>query len=168
MPGCATRCTTFRRSSMEAAWVDIRYHFGPRNEPWSTAAGSLSYIDVATWEAWAISKGINTTDVNVFGKWLIWLLSYGTVEYGNLPTRIRDHVGISCIPCPYDLRSSAIRTRIWLDLLETDPLPTQTDHTVTGEGHYMKVTQRGTIWGFACTDPNCPFLVANGLSYFHA
>lgn len=164
MPGCVTRCTTFSRDSIEAAWTDIRAHFGPI-VPWGD---SLSQVDVTTWEAWATSKGISTSDVNRFGKWLIWLLSYGTVEYGNLPTRIRDHVGISCIPCPYDLRASDIKTRLWLGLADTDPLPTKTDHTVGGEGHYMKVAQRGNVWGFECTDPNCSFLTTNGIPYFHA
>jgi hypothetical protein len=167
MPGCATRCTTFSRTSIQAAWEDIRGHFGPRVE-WSTDSGTIPATDVALWNAWATSKGIALGDVTRFGKWLIWYLSYGTVEYGNLPTRIRDHVGISCIPCPYDLRSDATRTRIWLGLAETDPLPTQSDHTVSGEGHYMKVSQRGNIWGFECTDPNCPYLISNGQSYFHA
>ena len=128
----------------------------------------MAATDVALWTAWATSKGIDPNDVTRFGNWLIWLLSYGTVEYGNLPTRKRDHVGISCIPCPYDLRSDADRTRIWLGLDETDPLPTQSDHTVSGEGHYMKVSLRGNIWGFECTDPSCPFLIDNGIHYFHA
>jgi hypothetical protein len=167
MPGCATKCTNFSRASIQAAWTDIRSHFGPIL-PWSTEVGSLAYTDVSTWNAWASSKGIDLGDVNTFGKWLIWLLSYGTVEYGNLPTRIRDHVGISCIPCPYDLRSSAAKTRIWLGLSETDPLPTQSDHTVSGEGHYMVVKNRGNVWGFECSDPNCPYLTSNGIPYFHA
>jgi len=168
MPGCATRCTTFSRTSIQAAWTDIRYHFGPRHIEWSTTSGTLPYVDVTTWTEWATSKSVDSADVTRFGKWLIWYLSYGTAEYGNLPTRIRDHVGISCIPCPYDSRSDATRTRLWLGLEDTDPLPTQSDHTVSGEGYYMKVKQRGNIWGFECSDPNCPYLVANGQAYFHA
>ncbi len=163
MPGCATRCTTFRTDTMENAWTDIREHFGPI-VAWSTDAGSLARTDVLTWEAWATSKGISINDVGMFGKWLVWKCGYGTVEYGNLPTRVRDHEGISCIPCPYSDSSDATRTRIWLELEESDPLPTQTDH---GD-YYMKVTQRGNIWGFECTDPACPYLVVNGHSYFHA
>ena len=166
MPGCATRCTTFRRDSMEAAWTDIRGHFGPV-VPWSTETGSLSYTDVVTWNAWATVNGISISDVDKFGKWLIWLLSYGTVEYGNLPTRIRDHVGLSCVPCPYDLRSNVTRTRIWLGLDDSDPIPTRSDHTVAGKGYYMIVTQKGNVWGFGCTDPNCAYLMNNGTPYFH-
>ena len=167
MTGCATRCTTFSRNSIESAWTDIRNHFGPI-VPWSTESGSLAARDVAIWTAWATSKSIDPNDVTRFGKWLIWLLSYGTIEYGNLPTRTRDHLGISCIPCPYDVRSDIDRTRVWLGLSDTDPVPSQSDHTVGGVGHYMKVSIRGNIWGFECTDPNCPFLSSNGIAYFHA
>lgn len=163
MPNCATRCTTFSKESIEAAWTDIRGHFGPRVD-WSTDSGSLAATDVTTWEEWATAKGINTEDVTKFGKWLIWYLSYGTTEYGNLPTRIQDHVGISCIPCPYSTDSTEARTIIWLGLEDTDPIPTQSDHTI----YYMKVTQRGNSWGFECTDPNCPYLISNGQPYFHA
>lgn len=167
MPGCVTKCTTFSKVSIRAAWEDIRNHFGPRL-PWSTDTGTLSATDVALWTAWSTSKGIDPSDVTRFGKWLIWYLGYGTVECGNLPTRIRDHVGISCIPCPYDARSGATRTRIWLGLADTDPIPTQSDHTVSGEGYYMKVSQRGNIWGFECTYDSCLYKIEHGVSYFHA
>jgi len=95
MPGCATRCTTFDQSSRDAAWKDIRYHFGPRN----VEAGSDVYNnDISEWEQWVLwvnemhGSGIDSVeDVNKFGKWLIWRLSIGTVAYGNLPTRKRGH-----------------------------------------------------------------------------
>jgi hypothetical protein len=163
MPGCATRCTTFSKNSIEDAWTDIRYHFGPRVS-WSTEAGSIAVTDLEDWTDWATSNGVNTGDVDKFGKWLIWKCSYGTNNYGNLPTRIRDHEGISCIMCPYDSNSDPDRTRIWLGLESTDSLPTQTDH---GE-YYMKVSQRGSHWGFECTYSGCSYLSTTGHPYFHA
>jgi hypothetical protein len=162
MAGCVTRCTTFSKDSIQVAWTDIRAHFGPIVD-WSLEAGSLAATDVATWTAWATAKGIDPSDVTRFGKWLIWLLSYGTVEYGNLPTRIRDHVGISCIPCPYDTSATPLRTRLVLGLEDTDPLPTQSDHGI----YYMKVSSRGGTWGFECTSLNCPFYLTNGIHFFH-
>lgn len=163
MVGCATRCTTFSKDSIESAWTDIRYHFGPRVD-WSTEPGTIAYVDVATWTEWANVNGVSPTDVTRFGKWLIWYLSYGTTEYGNLPTRKRDHEGISCIPCPYDVQSDEHRTALWLELGEADPLPTQSDHS----DYYMRVARRGNVWGFECTDPNCPYRIDNGRAYFHA
>lgn len=163
MPGCATRCTTYSTDSMEAAWTDIRAHFGPV-VAWSTTEGSLARTDVLTWEAWATSKGISTSNIVMFGKWLIWKCSYGTVEYGNLPTRKRDHEGISCIPCPYSDSSDDTRTRLWLGLDESDPIPTQSAH---GE-YYMKVSQRGNSWGFECTSDACSYFLTTGKRYFHA
>jgi hypothetical protein len=163
MPGCATRCTTFSRDSIEAAWTDIRSHFGP-TDVWSTASGTLAQTDVEIWNSWSESKGLDSSDVDRFGKWLVWYLGHGTIEYGNLPTRVKDHVGISCIPCPYSTASDEIKTRLWLGLTTSGTLPTQSDHN----NYYMKVSQRGNTWGFECTDPNCPFKTENGHSYFHA
>lgn len=162
MAGCITKCTSFSRDSIQAAWEDIRDHFGPRVS-WSEATGSLASVDVATWTAWATTKGVDPNNVNVFGNWLIWFLSYGTVEYGNLPTRKRDHEGISCIPCPYSNASSAVRTRLVLGLEESSPIPTQTDHGT----YYMKISARGGAWGFECTSPTCPYYLDNGRRFFY-
>lgn len=160
MPGCATRCTSFRTDTRDNAWLDIREHFGPR-----TDVGSDVYNeDISDWNTWIAMSGGNPLDNVKFGKWLIWKCSYGTINYGNLPTRKRDHVGISCIMCPYDSNSEPDRTRLWLGLEETDPIPTQSDHDV----NYMRVAQRGNVWGFECTDSNCPYLTETGHAYFHA
>jgi hypothetical protein len=160
MPGCATRCASFRTDTRDNAWLDVRSHFGP-----ITDVGSDVYTeDISDWNIWVASSGVNPLDNFKFGKWLIWKCSYGTINYGNLPTRKRDHVGISCIMCPYDSSSEPDRTRIWLGLEETDPIPTQSNHSV----NYMRVAQRGNVWGFECTDPNCPYLTETGHAYFHA
>lgn len=162
MAGCVTRCTTFSRDSIQAAWTDIRGHFGPIVD-WSTESGTLAATDVTTWTEWAVSNGIDPADVTKFGRWLIWYLSYGTVEYGNLPTRKREHEGISCLPCPYSTDATALRTRLMLGLEDTDPLPTQVDHGT----YYMKVSGRGGVWGFECTSPSCPYYLDHGRPYFH-
>ena len=160
MPGCATRCTSFRRDTRDNAWLDIRAHFGP-----ITDVGSDVYnADISEWNIWVAMSGINPLDVNKFGKWLIWKCSYGILNYGNLPTRKRDHVGISCIMCPYDSNFDSNGARIWLGLEETDPLPTRGDHGI----YFMRVALRGNVWGFECTDPNCPHLSETGHIYFHA
>ena len=161
MPGCITRCTSFSKDSIDEAWEDIRYHFGPRT---AEVSGELYTEDIAYWTDWATSKGVSVSDVNTFGKWLIWKCSYGTNNYGNLPTRIRDHEGVSCVMCPYDSNSDPDRTRIWLGLENTDPLPTQNDHSI----YYMRVKQRGSVWGWECTNPNCQYKLDNGIAYFHA
>jgi hypothetical protein len=166
MPGCATKCTTYSRDSIQAAWEDIRYHFGPRI-PWSTSADSLAAKDVSAWNVWATANGVDpVTDVDKFGKWLIWKCSYGTTEYGNLPTRKRNHVGISAGPCPYDIliRSSEERSLMWTGLTSL----VRADHTVDGKVHYMKVTSKGNLWGFECTYSGCPYQNVTGYPYFHA
>lgn len=161
MPGCATRCTSYRTDDRDNAWYDIRSHFGPR-----TSIGSTIYMnDIGDWTLWASDNGYDpVVDVEVFGKWLIWKCSFGTTNMGNLPTRKRDHTGISCIPCPYDASTEVARARIWLGLSDTDPFPSRTDH---GD-YYMKVSQRGNSWGFECTYSGCTYLIDNGIPYFHA
>ena len=151
-----------RTDSLENAWTDIRDVYGPR-VAWSTVSGTISYNDVADWSVWAVANGKSINDASFFGKWLIWKLNTGTDNYGNLPTRIRDHTGISCIPCPYDSNSDALHTRVWLGLDSTDPLPTRVDHG----SYYMKVTSRGSKWGFECTCPTCVYFLDNGIKYVH-
>jgi hypothetical protein len=169
MPGCATGCATFSRDSIEDAWLDIRYHFGPRNIDTS----SDQYAeDISEWNQWVaqvnseLGLGIDpVTSVDRFGKWLNWKFSIGTPNFGNLPTRIRDHVGISCIPCPYDLevRSSAVRSEMWTSL---SGIP-RNDHE-EGQIHYLQVAQRGNTWGFECTYSGCTYEIDHGHPYFHA
>ena len=163
MAGCVTRCTTYRKDSIQHAWEDIRAHFGPIVD-WSTEPGSVAEDDVSEWAAWASANGKSVNDVTFFGKWLIWRLSYGTVEYGNFPSRIRDHEGVSCIPCSYSVSSSSLNTRLWLGLEDHEPLPSKSDHS----DYYMKVSARGSKWGFECTADNCPYYLENGVRYFHS
>jgi hypothetical protein len=156
MPGCITRCTTYRTDSIANAWLDIRGHFGPIVPVYS----DIYLADVGEWAAWAADNGINVIDVSRFGKWLIWKCSYGTTNYGRLPTKIRDHTGISCIPCPFDADSyDAVRAEVWLGYIPTS----LSDHA----NYYMKVAHQGS-WGFECTYSGCPYLIEHGRPYFHA
>jgi hypothetical protein len=124
--------------------------------------GSELYTtEISQWNVYAAEKGYDPVlDVSVFGKWLIWLCSYGTTNMGNLPTRVRDHVGVSCIACPYDTGSDSERSELWLG----EPVGLQNDHGI----YYMRVAQRGNKWGFECTFDGCPYLLDNGHRYFHA
>jgi len=158
MPGCLTKCTTFRIDNRNNAWLDVRGHFGPR-----TQIGSSIHIeDMNEWTLWANDNGVDPiTEVDTFGKWLIWKCSMGTTDYGNLPTRKRDHVGISCIPCPFDSSDyDEVRSEIWLGYIPTS----LEDHV----DHYLRVAQRGTSWGFECTYSGCPYQDEYGYPYFHA
>ena len=157
MAGCITRCTTYRTDSIANAWLDIRDHFGPR-----VSTNSDVYIqDITEWTEWATQNSVDPVlNVSKFGNWLIWKCSYGTTNFGNLPTRNRDHIGISCIPCPYDSNNyDAVRSELWLGFTPT----TLVDHGI----YFMKVSQRGSAWGFSCTYPGCIFQTENGHPYFH-
>jgi len=156
MPGCLSRCTTYRTSSIADAWTDIRGHFGP-----IVPVGSNIYLsDIAEWATWATNKGISELDASKFGKWLIWKCSYGTGDYGRLPTKLRDeHVGISCIPCPFDSNTyNSFRSEAWLGYTPIS----LADHA----NYYMKVSHHGS-WGFECTYSGCPYLIEHGRPYFH-
>lgn len=152
----SVRCTTFRTDSIENAWLDIRSVFGP-----IVQVGSATYNkDIDEWTSWAISNSFDPiSDVSLFGKWLMWKCNFGTTNYGNLPTKKRDHEGISCIPCPYDSTSyDPIRSALWIG---NEPVTTS-DH---GK-HYMRIHNRGSKWGFECTYSGCPFSIEHGYPYF--
>lgn len=159
MPGCATRCTTFRTDTRDNAWTDVRDHFGPR-----VAIGTTIYTnDMNEWTIWANENGADpVTDITKFGNWLVWKCSFGTTNYGNLATRVRDHEGVSCVPCPYNSTAHAAdpdRAEIWLGFTPTSLV----DH---GD-NYMRVAQRGSSWGWECTYSGCSYLLDNGTPYFH-
>lgn len=156
MPGCLTRCTTYRSDSIANAWVDIREHFGPK-----VPVGSTIYIDdVNEWVVWASDNGINTLDANKFGKWLIWKCSVGTTNYGNLPSNKKHtHVGVCHASCPFDSNNyDEIRSESWLGYIPTS----LADH---GK-FYMKTMYHGS-WGMECTYSGCPYLIEHGRPYFH-
>lgn len=156
MAGCLSGCPSFRTDSVQSAWEDIRDFFGPR-----TSVGSSRYIeDLSYWNIYAAEKSLDpVTDVSTFGKWLIWKCKYGSNNYGNLPTRVRDHEGVSCVPCPYSTDSSDVRSLLWLGSEPT----LKNDHG----SYYMKVSQRGSVWGWECTNPNCQYKLDTGNIYFH-
>lgn len=150
------RCTNFRTDSVNNAWIDIRAVFGP-----ILPVGSDTYNkDINEWTTWAVANSKDPiADVESFGKWLMWRCNFGTVNYGNLQVRKRDHEGISCIPCPYDSNNyNPVRSELWLGF---EPSVTS-DHG----NHYMKVYSNGVSWGFSCTYSGCPFVLDHGYSYF--
>ena len=157
MAGCLSKCTTFRINSIGNAWLDIRDHYGPR----VPTSSSIYTQDINEWNIWAVENGFDpVTDVQKFGDWLNWKCSIGTTNYGNLSSRIRNHIGISAIPCPFDLDNyDPNRSELWLGYIPTS--------LVSHDNHYMKVSLRGSSWGFQCTYSGCPYQEANGFPYFH-
>jgi hypothetical protein len=119
--------------------------------------------DLGYYSEWADDHGIvdplNDSNHTVFRKWFSWKLMYGTNSGGNLPERIRDHIGLSCAPCPYDENCDDIRAE---HMLGSVPV-VQTNHG----NYYMKIEQRGSNWGFACTYSGCPYLLDTGNNYFY-
>ena len=164
MAYCLSRCpSTENTTTYSGVWYVVRDHFGPRPDSMTESYRFDVYEqDVEEYYFWITAHGgVDTLDK--FGKWLIWRLSIGTAEYGNLPThKVNDRTGIQCVPCPYDEIgvSSDDRSEIWLGII---PL-TRTAH---GD-YYMKVASRGSSWGFECTSNSCPYFIETGHRYFHA
>lgn len=158
MADCRNLCPSFRTDNRNNAWLDIRDAFGPV----VPIGSSVHTNDINEWVLWASANSIDpVTDVAAFGNWLIWRCKFGTVNYGNLPSRNRNHEGIVGIPCPYDSTDyDEIRSELWLGFVPS----TLADHG----NHYMEVSQRGNVWGFQCTYPGCPFTIDNGYQYFNA
>jgi len=164
MPGCLNRCPSYSESTTySGVWYVIRDHFGPRpNSMTESYRFDVYEQDVEEYYFWITAHGsVDTLDR--FGKWLIWRLSIGTAEYGNLPThKVNNHTGIQCVPCPYDeiSVSSDDRSEIWLGIIPS----TRAAH---GD-YYMRVASRGSSWGFECTSNSCPHFIETGYRYFHA
>lgn len=156
MPGCLG-CPSSDSTTILGVWTDFRDHYGPR-----LRNGDALYLeDLADYEEWAIEHGIPnySTDYLTFKKWFAWRLTVGVNAYGNLGTRLRDHVGISAAKCPYDTNCNDIRATHM-----TGGVPAnQNDHG----NFYMAVEGRGSTWGFACTFSGCPYLADTGHDYFY-
>jgi len=180
MPNCLNRCPSVAdETTYSGVWYVIRNHFGPKPDSMSTELYDLNGVlynyrlkvyeeDIEEYyywvDAWNTAHGGGVVETTAgFGKWLIWKLSVGTAEYGNLPThKVNNHSGISCIPCPYDETSisSDFRSEMWIGSIPS----VRTAHG----NYYMKVASRGSSWGFECTYSGCPYLIEHGYPYFHA
>lgn len=163
MPGCLHKCPGVDDlSSLETTWSGVRDHYGPRPASLTEEGQEELYnIDLEDFQNWAVDYGRDPYNTRLFKNHLNWKLSVGSTNYGNLSTRIRDHVGISCVPCPYSTDSSDERTEDWLN--DDDPRYTHVDHDI----YYMRVASRGTAWGYECTYSGCPYEADRGLPYFH-
>lgn len=163
MPGCLG-CPTSTSTTIEGVWVDFRNHYGPTIGGMSaTYKAELYAEDLTSYVEWADDHGIvnplNDSNYAVFKRWFGWKLMYGTNSGGNLPIRIRDHVGLFCAKCPYDTNCDDIRAEHMVGSIPT----VQIDHNI----YYMKIEQRGSKWGFICTYSGCPYLADMGQSYFY-
>lgn len=152
------RCPILDYSSHHSVWESVRDYFGPRVESMSEDyAVQLFNEDMQYYSDWLLTSGQNDT-TRVFGKWMMWKLNTGTTNFGNLQVRKRDHIGISCCPCPYDTKASDERSEILLGEIPTEKI----DHGI----YYMKISARGSVYGFECTYSNCPYLLNKGTPYF--
>lgn len=161
MPGCLYKCPNINDIDLYNAWSSVRDHYGPKPDAMNDSYRTTLYnTDLSYFVSWAADMGQNPSDPVLFGKFMNWKLSIGTNNFGNLPSRKREYVGISCIPCPYDTASSTERSTVWLGSAPVS----QNSHGI----YRMRVSQRGNIWGFECSFSGCPFQISNGHSYFHA
>ena len=163
MPGCLG-CPTSTSTTISGVWTDFRNHYGPTIAGMSATYKNELYVeDLGYYSEWANDHGIvdplNDSNYTVFKKWFGWKLMYGTNSGGNLPERIRDHVGLICAPCPYDSNCSDLRAE---HMLGSVPV-VQTDH----KNYYMKIEGHGSAWGFVCTFSGCPYLLDTGNNYFY-
>jgi len=166
MAGCITRCASLDISTYVSAWTTARNHYGPVPAGMAPADRlDLYNVDFGEYNEWltdwnTIHGGGKVDTPALFAQWMNWRLSIGTAALGNLPQRKREHVGISCAPCPYDTQADDVRSALMLGFTPAH----KTDHGI----YYMRVAQRGTSWGFECTDSGCQFLLENGIPYFYA
>jgi hypothetical protein len=97
-----------------------------------------------------------------------WEEMYGTTLSGNLPQHKKHHhVGHKWAPCPYDTdaRCSDTRKRYLLGVVPEGIAHVDAD----GKEYYMKTAQRGTAWGFECTNSGiCPYYADNKRNYFYS
>jgi hypothetical protein len=158
------RCPTSDNTTISGVWEDFRDFCGPRPGSMNTARKEELYNeDLDYYSTWATEQGIadplNDSNYKVFGKWFSWKLTIGTNSAENLPNRIRDHVGISGVFCPYDTNCSSIRA---VHMVGSVPV-VQSNH---GD-FYMKVESHGSKWGFGCTYSGCPYLLDTEKNYFY-
>ena len=155
-------CVNVTGTTPTEIWDEIRAVYGPTNFDYAPVL-VLRDNDIAEWNAWKPEH----LDVG-FDVWLLWKLSIGSTNAGNLSTR-KNHVGKvghSYAPCPYSTQSNSVRTRNMLGLSETDPLPMPVDHTLLQVVYYMETTYSGR-WGFQCSFGSlCPGYV-NGNNYIY-
>lgn len=165
MAECLYRCPTLSGVGFEGKWEGLRWHYGPRTMS-SGRREDLFAEDTTQFIDWANEYGRDSYDADLFGKWLNWKITTGSDNYGNLSTRIRDHVGVSCVLCPYDTPAEGFtnemwdeRSRVWTGSIPT----TYVDHG----NYYMRVVGKGSAWGWECSYPNCPHNADHGYPYFH-
>lgn len=159
-----SRCPTSTSVTISGVWTDFRNYCGPTMSGMSVGYRNELYVeDLGYYSEWADDYGIadplNDSNYPIFKKWFSWKLMYGTNSGGNLPGRIRDHVGLSCALCPYDTNCNDVRAGHMVGSVPA----IQTDH---GK-YYMRIEGRGSAWGFVCTYPGCPYLLDTGKNYFY-
>ena len=157
-------CPTSNSITIEGVWVDFRNHYGPTIAGMSTTYRDELYAeDLSYYVEWAgahnVIDPLDDSNYRVFSKWFAWKLMYGTNSGGNLPVRLRNHVGLSCAKCPYDTNCDDIRAEHMVGSIPA----VQTDH---GK-YYMTIEGHGSAWGFGCTYSGCPYLLDTGKNYFY-
>ena len=163
MAGCLYRCVDITADNHYDVWYQVRDYYGPR--PYSMEEAirlelyNTDYSEYIGWLSdWNSKYGGVSNTPKQFGKWLNWRLSIGTTSLNNLPIKKKDHMGISCLMCPYDSKADPNRTEFMLGI-DVD--------RVNHGSYYMKVAQRGSVWGFECTYDGCPHYLTSGVRYFY-
>ena len=156
-------CVDITGTTPEEIWEEIRLVYGPTNFDYDPVL-EIRDKDISEWNTWMTDN----EKVVDFDKWLLWKLSIGTNDIGNLSKR-KTHigkVGHSYAPCPYSTQSNETRTRHMLGLSETGPLPGKIDHSDSNFIYYMKTSYSGR-WGFECSfGSDCPGY-SNGKNYIY-
>ena len=144
-------------------WLTIRNVLGPVPDMSNQLFIDLRDRDFADYQHYIATYGGTAT----FKQWFMWKLTTGSSIYGSLGRTLKNtHEGHCYAPCPYSVSCDEARTRIMLKLSDTDPLPIQVSHTIGSTDYFLKSSNRGSIWGYECTCPNCSFLLATGKKYF--
>ena len=155
-------CVAVTGTTPEEIWEEIRLVYGPTNFD-SASVLEIRSKDITEWGEWVEANYEVGFDV-----WLLWKLSIGTSNVGNLPAKKNhvEQVGHCYAPCPYSTQSNDIRTRHMLGLSDTDPLPAKVDHSDSQAVYYMKTAYSGR-WGFRCSfGSECPGY-SNGTNYIY-
>jgi hypothetical protein len=146
----------------EEMWFEITAQLGPTTNVSGWEVLRDEYI--AEYTSWTTTNGMVP-----FDKWLIWRYKIGTAWYGNLPKNKTNDgkIGHCWMPCPYSTQSDDLRTRLSLNLSDTDLLPTKVTHEAGGIVHYMTTKGKGPRWGFECPYIGCTHFILTGEKYFY-
>jgi hypothetical protein len=153
---CGNYCDTIVSGTVNEQWAALQEKFGANGETFAD--------EYAAWQIW--SSAHPSSDATWF-TWLRWKYTYGTENYGNLPSyKKSEHTGNCFTPCPYSIQATDIGSTIMLGGIPAGAL-TKNDHVINERVYYMRVAANGSVWGYECTFDNCPYYTVYGKRYFY-